>query len=184
MLPAAPLQCQVWPVNVCVCVTHNGTGLGNEEKFSQGSVKRQQHRDAGGILAQAVFHGHKELPQGPEQSQLTGSGVQTHRQTDKHRRNRFWESSGWKNNQGVQLHVFNVTFNTHDRHKCDFFKLMWKYRTFAVRKTKGMSGGCWLLQYVLLTNHLCVYLWCMMRHRINPSDNISHLEHFCSLDRW
>ncbi|TNN64739.1 hypothetical protein EYF80_025045 [Liparis tanakae] len=56
------------------CVTHNGTGLCDEEEFSEGSVKRQQHSDTGGVLAQAVFHGHEELPQGPQQRQLTGSG--------------------------------------------------------------------------------------------------------------
>ncbi len=68
-------------VRVCVCVrvTHNGTGLCNEEEFSEGSVKRQQHSDTGGILAQAVFHRHKKLPQRSQQRQLTGSEVQTNR---------------------------------------------------------------------------------------------------------
>lgn len=53
--------------------THSGPGLGYEEEFGEGSVKRQQHSDAGRILAQAVFHGHEKLPQRPQQSQLTGS---------------------------------------------------------------------------------------------------------------
>lgn len=45
-----------------VCVTHDGAGFCDEEEFGESSVKRQQHSDTGGILAQAVFHGHKELP--------------------------------------------------------------------------------------------------------------------------
>ena len=71
----------------CVCVfssTHNGTGFCDEEELSEGSVKRQQHCDASGILAQAVFHRHKELPQRSQQCQLTGSRAQTNQQTDKH----------------------------------------------------------------------------------------------------
>lgn len=67
-----------------MCVTHNGTGLCDEEEFSEGSVKRQQHSDTGRILAQAVFHRHEELPQRPQQRQLTRSKVQTHPQLDKH----------------------------------------------------------------------------------------------------
>lgn len=56
--------------------THAGVGLGDEEELGEGSVQRQQHGDAGGILAQAVFHGGEELPQRPQQRQLTGSARQ------------------------------------------------------------------------------------------------------------
>lgn len=56
-------------------------GLGNEEELGEGSVQRQQHGDAGGILAEAVFHRHEELPQRPQQRQLTGSAPQTQRQS-------------------------------------------------------------------------------------------------------
>ena len=42
---------QVWIAYVCVCVTHNGTGLCDEEEFGEGSMKRKQHSDTGRILA-------------------------------------------------------------------------------------------------------------------------------------
>lgn len=77
-------------------ITHNGPGLCDEEEFSESSVKRQQHSDTGGILAQAVFHRHEELPQRSQQSQLAGSGVQTRRHLDKqthtYRQNRLTKS--------------------------------------------------------------------------------------------
>lgn len=62
---------------VCLWKTYDGPGLCDEEQFGEGSVKRQQHSDTGGILAQAVFHSHKEVPQRSQQRQLTGSTVQT-----------------------------------------------------------------------------------------------------------
>ena len=65
----------VWPNHMCVCmcITHNGMVLCDKEQFGEGSVKRQQYSDAGGILAQAVFHWHEELPQRSQQLQLTHS---------------------------------------------------------------------------------------------------------------
>lgn len=65
------MRFSVW---VRVNFTHDGTGLRDEEEFSEGSVKRQQHSDTGRILAQAVFHRHEELPERSQQRQLTGSG--------------------------------------------------------------------------------------------------------------
>lgn len=56
--------------------------LGDEEELGEGSVQRQQHGDAGGILAEAVFHRHEELPQRPQERQLTGSAAQTQRQSE------------------------------------------------------------------------------------------------------
>lgn len=82
-------------VCVCMCVTHNGTGLCDEEEFSEGSVKRQQHCDTGGILAQAVFHWHKELPQRSQQSQLTGSKAQTNRWLEEQTRTQAEQDNGW-----------------------------------------------------------------------------------------
>lgn len=63
-----------------VRATHAGVGLGDEEELGEGSVQRQQHGDAGGILVQAAFHRHEELPQRPQQRHLAGSAEQTQQQ--------------------------------------------------------------------------------------------------------
>lgn len=60
-------------------MTHAGVAFCDEEELGEGSVKRQQHGDTGGILAQAVLHGHEELPQRAQQRQLTGPAEHNHK---------------------------------------------------------------------------------------------------------
>lgn len=55
--------CTYMSVCLNVCVTHDSTSLCDEEEFRESSVKRKQHSDTSGILAQAVLHGHEEPPE-------------------------------------------------------------------------------------------------------------------------
>ena len=60
-------------VRACVRVcAHRGPGLCDEEELGEGTVEGQQHRDARRVLAQSGLHGDKQLPQRPQQHQLTG----------------------------------------------------------------------------------------------------------------
>lgn len=58
---------------VCLCrvASYHGLGLSDEEELSEGTVQRQKDTDAGGVLTQAALHGGEELPQGPQQGQIT-----------------------------------------------------------------------------------------------------------------